>query len=231
MPNGRLSSSIVQELTAMNSKHTSVPVRELHVRVAETEAMKSFNAAFIREGTRKNPLMADKVNLTENELEAYENFLIHKRVEIVEGKCRDFRLIKRLAMPCFIERVLTDIGRVKILDKGLDIHPVSDDSEVISLQEAITISNKIESFYDDLAVVVGAMPAAEEGNPELMTMALIEGYVLGMGDYNDPLLQYLVYFLQMTLEETQFNCLYYLRYDDVRTIESNISALGRSLVV
>lgn len=224
-------SSINKELENINSKRVSVPVRELHVRVAESEAMKSFNAAFVREGMRKNPLMADKVNLTETELADYENFLIHKRVEIVEGKCRDFRLIKRLAMPCFIERVLTDIGRVKILSQGLDIHPVADDSETISLEEAIVISSKIEAFYDDLAVVIGAMPAAEEGNVETMTMALIEGYVLGQGDYNDPLLQYIVYFLQLTLEETQFNCLYYMRYDDVRTIESNISALGRSLVL
>lgn len=224
-------SSIREELEKVNSKHTSVPVRELHILVAETEAMRSFNEAFVREGMRKNPLMAEKINLTVDELSDYENFLIHKRVEIVQGTCREFRVLKRLAMPCFIERVLTDIGRVKILERGLDIRPVADDSQIITLAEAIEISNKIESFYDDLAVVVGAMPGAEEGNPETMTMALIEGYILGQGDYDDPLVQYIVYFLAMTLQETQFNCLYYMRYDDVRTIASNISALGRSLVL
>lgn len=226
-------SSIADELKNVNSKHTSVPVRHLHIKVG-IEGMKSFNEAFIREGLRKNPLMAEKVNLTTEELAEYEKFLLVNRVDIVNGTCKTFRMLKRLAMPCFVERVLTDVGRVQIRDKGLDIHPVVDDKMregIITLEEAIDISQKIESFYDDLAVVVGAMPGDEGGNSETMTLALIEDYVVGMGDTDDPLVQYIVFALQMMLEETEFNALYYMRYDDVRTIEANISALGRSLVL
>jgi hypothetical protein len=143
-------------------------------------------------------------------------------------------MLKRLAMPCFVERVLTDVGRVTIRERGLDIHPAVDDSyrkKMISLDDAIVISQKIESFYDDLAVVLGAMPGDEGGNSETMTLALIEDYVVGMGDYDDPLVQYIVFALQCMLIETEYNSLYYMRYDDVRTIEANMSALGRSLVL
>ena len=215
------------------SKHTSVPVRDIHV-VVSVDGLKAFNQAFVREGERKNPLMAEKVNLTAQELEYYEKFLLKNRVDIVNGECRIFRNLKRLSIPCFVERVLSDVGRVQIRDRGLDIHPIVSDDVAnfhFTLEQAIEISNKIESFYDDLAVVIGAMPGDEEGNPETMTLALIEGYVTGMGDYDDPLIQYIVYALQSMCQETEFNCLYYMRYDDVKTIEANISALGRSLVI
>lgn len=226
-------SSIADELKRINSKRTSVPTRNLHIKVG-IEGMTSFNEAFIREGIRKNPLTAEKVNLTTEELADYESFLLVNRVDIVNGTCKQFRMLKRLSMPCFVERCLTDVGRVQIRERGLDIHPVVDDElreNIITLEEAIEISLKIEAFYDDLAVVIGAMPGDEGGNSETMTLALIEDYVIGMGDVDDPLVQYIVYALQMMLQETEFNALYYMRYDDVRTIEANISALGRSLVL
>lgn len=225
-------SSIEADLREVNSKPTPVPIRELHVHIVESEAMRSFNEAFVREGYRKNPLLAAEMNLTEEELYDYEVFLIHKRVEIVQGRCKDFRLIRRFAMPCFIERVLTDIGKVRIPERGLIIYPKVDESiETIPVLEAQKISDRILAFYDDLSIVVGAMPGTEAGNPETMTMALIEDYVRGMGDYNDPVLEYIVYFLKLQLEEKQFNCLYYMEYDDAKTIAVNMATLGTRLVV
>jgi hypothetical protein len=208
-------------------------MRNLTIQVG-IDGMASFNEAFVREGERKNPLMAEKVNLTTEELADYERFLLVNRVDIVNGSCKIFRMLKRLAMPCFVERCLSDVGRVTIRERGLDIHPTVDDStrkDLISLDDAIVISQKIESFYDDLAVVLGAMPGDEGGNSETMTLALIQDYVVGMGDYDDPLVQYIVFALQCMLIETEYNSLYYMRYDDVRTIEANMSALGRSLVL
>ncbi len=231
--NSNWNAKIAEEARAMQSKRTSVPVRHLHVQVS-VDGMAAFNNAFVREGIRKNPLMAEKVNLTADELLDFEKFLLAARIDIVDGKCTIFRSLKRLAMPCFVERILSDVGRVFIRDRGLDIHPVVGDDfreDIISLEKAIEISNKVEAFYDDLAVVVGAMPGDEGGNLETMTLSLIEGYVVGMGDYDDPLVEYIVYALQCLLIETSYNSLYYMRYDDVRTIEANIAALGRSLVL
>lgn len=225
-------SSINDELKTINSKHSPVPVRNLHVQVS-VEGLIAFNKSFVCEGERKNPLTADKVQLTEQELLEYERFLLVNRIDLVDGKCKIFQNLKRLAMPCFVERVLTDVGRVIIRDHGLDIHPTIDEElrkNIITLAQAIEISNKIDAFYDDLAVVAGAMPASEEGNPQTMTLCLIQDYVVGMGDYDDPLVEYIVFALQSMLEETEYNSLYFMRYDDVKTIEANISALGRALV-
>lgn len=227
------SSSLTERLKQVNSKRTTVPPRELHVCVNVT-AMSSFNHAFVSELERKNPLLSDKLNLTEEELIKYETFLLVNRVDIVNQNCKIIRNLKYLAMPCFVERVMTDVGICKIRDRALIIYPkVSDElrSNLITLEEAIQISSKIESCINDLAVVERAMPLAIEGNPEVMTLALIEDYVVGMGDYDDPLVQYITFALSCMLEETEFNNLYYMRYDDVKTIESNICVLGRSLVV
>lgn len=224
-------SSLSKEAQAIGSKHCPIKMRTLHVQVS-FDGMKHFNEAFIKEGERKNPLLARQVNLSLDELVEYEKYLLYQRVLIVNNQCTNFRRVKRLAMPCFIERVLTDVGRVQIRNKALDIWPVTGlkAEEVISFEEAVAISDKIESFYDDLAVVVGAMPADMTGNPETMTVALIQDYVIGMSDTQDPLVEYIVFALQAILQETEYNNLYFMQYDDVKTIESNMSVLGRSLV-
>lgn len=224
-------SLFISEASRIASKHVPTSMRTIAVKVHVSNGLKQFNHAFVQEAGRKNPLMADRVNLTEEELYAYEEFLLKNRVDVVKLESRNFKQLKRLAMPCFVERVLTDVGEVMIRDRALSIKPVYDGGEVISLEEAIAISDKVDAFYDDLAVVEGAMPGDPNGNPEVMTLALIEGYVMGMGDYNDPLVEYICYALGLLMEETQFNALYYMRYDDVRTIECNMAALGRAMVV
>lgn len=225
------SSSFSAEAAKIANKHVPTNMRTVTVKVEASEGLKQFNHAFVTEAGRKNPLMQDKVNLTEDELLQYEEFLISERVKIVDMKSTQFRYLKRLAMPCFVERVLTDIGEVVIRDRALSIHPVCEIKPRIDLQQAFEISSKIDAFYDDLAVVEGAMPGDTTGNPEVMTLALIEGYVMGMGDYDDPLVEYICYALGLLMDETQFNALYYMRYDDVKTIECNMAALGRSMVV
>lgn len=224
-------SLLTQEAAKLAAKHVPTDMRNINVNVSVSNGMKQFNHAFVEEARRKNPLMADSVGLTEEELENYENFLLKNRVDIVNMESKNFRQLKRLAMPCFVERALTDVGEVVLRDRALDIHPVFVGEVKIDLSEAIAISNKIEAFYNDLAVVEGAMPADPNGNVEVMTLALIEGWVMGMGDYNDPLVEYICYALGLMMDETEFNSLYYMRYDDVKTIECNMAALGRSLVV
>lgn len=212
------------DLASMGAKHVPVPMRKITVKVG-TANLDGFNQAFIREANRKNPLKAKEVNLTADELARYEQFLLDCRVRLVNDTCRNFRQIKRLAMPSFVERILSDVGRVTLRNQAIDIWPVADSSDM-TIEEAFAISDKIEAFMDDLAVVVGAMPAQPEGNVETMTVVLIQDYVVGMGDTEDPLVEYIVYALGSVLQEKEFENLYFLRYDDVRTIECNMSALG-----
>lgn len=223
------SSKLAQELSKIASKSVPVAVDVVNIQIAADATLDDFCRAFVKEGYRKNPLMAERVNLTEEELRSYCQFLIQKRVEIVNGKCREWQLIKRFAMPCFIEMVLTSIGIVKVREKGIELVPTCEMSD-LKAEDFMETSGKVEAFVNDLAVVCGAMPADLEGDVDLMSMAVIDGYVRGMEKVDSPVAEYVAWFLQLTLEEKLFTNLYRVQYDDVRTIESMIASLGKVIV-
>lgn len=224
------SSQLASKLKGVAPKPIPVAVETLSIQIATGATLIDFARAFVEEGYRKNPLLAERVNLTEEELLDYCNYLITKRVEVVNQQCKDWRQVSRLAMPCFVELVLTSIGKVDLRKQGIKIVPTVKDPSTLDYKSALEISSKIEAFEDDLAVVVGAMPGAEDGDPSVMTMAIINEYVRGMSSVDDPVAQYIVYFLQLTLEEQLFDNLYRMQYDDVRTISAQIASLGKVLV-
>lgn len=224
------SSQLSSALKGVAPKPIPVAVETLSIQIATGAALTDFAKAFVEEGYRKNPLLAERVALTEEELLEYTSYLITKRVEVVNQQCKDWRKVCRLAMPCFVELVLTSIGRVDLRKQGLRITPVVNEPSSMSYEDALKISAKVEAFEDNLAVVIGAMPGNEEGDPSVMTMAIINDYVRGMSDVDDPVAEYIVYFLQLTLEEQLFDNLYRMQYDDVKTIEAQIASLGKVLV-
>lgn len=223
------SSDVATKLKGVAPKPIPVPVRTINLQLTVGETVNDLSKAFVSEGYRKNPQLAERINLTEDELTSYCNYLVAKRVQIVNDECRDWRYVKLLAMPCFIEMMLTAVGKVSLKAQAIEIYPVSDAPEM-TLEEAQNISDKILAFEDDLAIVVGAMPKQVEGDPDVMTMAIINGYVLGMKEINNPVAQYIVYFLGCKVEESMFDNLYYMQYDDVKSIHAEIASLGRVLV-
>lgn len=224
------SSKLSSELKRVAPKPIPVAVETLNIQIATGATLTDFAKAFVEEGYRKNPLLAERVALTEEELLEYIHYLISKRVEVVSSACKDWRKICRLSMPCFVELILTSIGKVQLRNQGIEIYPVVAEPSTMSYEAAMKVSAKVEAFEDCLAVVIGAMPGNMDGDESIMTMAVINGYVRSMSVVDDPVAEYITYFLQLTLEEQLFDNLYRMQYDDVKTIQAQIASLGRVLV-
>lgn len=180
-----------------------------------------FGRAFVKEGFRVNPLLAEQVQLTDSEVEQYCYFLLQRRVECCTGKCSDFRLLKSLYIPVWIQYNLAMIGNVTNRQYGIKLVPEYDGPEVITFEEAAKISDKIGAFENDLQLVKDAFPRSDEGDKDVMSTALIADYTRSIQPVEHVASTYVSAFLGMKLkEEIEFARLYRIQYDDIEYIKS-----------
>lgn len=201
----------------------SVKQETIKVELSAENLMGDYALAFVKEARRVNPLRAEQVGLTAEEVTKYSRYLLKMRVDSVVGECADFRKLKCLYIPVWIQYNLAMIGEVIIRDKGLRLIPVMNE-EVISYQDALKISEKIGMFEDDLQIVQDAMPRSSSGNRDVMSTALIAGYVRGLEKVEHVSATYVTAFLGMKLkEEMAFQVLYRVQYDDTAFIASALT--------
>lgn len=215
--------STFAKLDLGSAKPTSVPMETIKVKV-EGDLFGNYARAFVKEAYRKNPLRARQVKLTADEVDAYSRFLLTKRIESVNGTCSDFRKLKVLYVPAWIQYNLTMIGRVVIRDRGLTLVPVEDHASEMTLEEAIKVSEKIGMFEDDLRIEKDAMPRLEDGDLDVMSTALIAGYMRSLNVVKHPISTYAAAFMGLKLqEEMAFAVLYRVQYDDFAYIASALT--------
>lgn len=203
---------------------TSVEMEVIKVEVTADDMVTDYARAFVKEAYRVAPSRAEQVKLTEDEMIAYAKFLLVKRIECIEDDCKDWRRLKSLYIPVFLQYALRMIGKVTIRKRGLTLLPVMTDRDTISLDEALVISNKVGSFEDDLQLVQDAMPRDNNGDVNVMSTALIAGYVRALNEVEHASDTYVAAFLGMKLREEQaFAVLYRTQYDDVEFIRSALT--------
>lgn len=201
-------------------KPTSIPMDTIEVTVGG-DLFGDFSKAFIREAQRRNPLRAEQVGLTEEELSSYTRFLLTKRIQSVRGECSDFRKLKVLYVPAWIQYNLAMIGEVIIRDRGIRLVPTESEASTMTLDEAIKVSEKIGAFEDDLQIVQDAMPRSGEGDLDVMSTALIAGYMRSLNPVKHVASTYAAAFMGLKLkEEMAFATLYRVQYDDIQFIRS-----------
>lgn len=204
---------------------TSVPMEVVEVTISISDLVADFAKSFVDETYRKNTLRAQSVGLTGEEITRYCEYLLSKRIEIVNNNCKDFRVIKVLSMPSFIQYCLSMVGEVVKRDVGLTMKPVLDKPSDMTLDEAIAISKKIDAFSDVLQIVTDAMPRDRHGNDDVMSSALLAGYVRSMKKVDHVASTYVVAFMDMKLrQETAFSALYRVQYDDINYIASALTS-------
>lgn len=214
-------------LDLTGAQPTSVPMETVHVEVSAENLLGSYAHAFVQEAYRVAPLRAEQVNLTDEEMTKYCQFLMYQRVLCAQRKCEQFRKLKVLYIPVWIQYNLSMIGEVIIREKGLRFVPVMDDPGV-SLDEAIQISTKVGAFERDLQIVQDAMPRSEKGDVDVMSAACIAGYVRSLEKVQHVASTYVNAFLGMKLrEEAAMRVLYRVQYDDVGYIASVLTAERR----
>lgn len=203
---------------------TGIEMEQIHVEISNENLFGDFGRAFVSEAARVAPLMADKVKLTEQEMEDYINFLTHRRIQVINQSCTDFHRLKVLYIPSWIQYNLSMIGKVILRDVGLELIPVFSSYNLISLEKAYAISNKIAAFEGKLQIVQDAMPRSIYGDKDVMSTAMIAGYVRSLFPVEHVASTYVTAFMGMKLREEQaMGVLYRVQYDDINYIRSALT--------
>lgn len=205
----------------------SVKLETIEVVVTAKDMVAEYARSFVKEANRLEPERNKQVCLTEDEMVAYAKYLLFKRVQAIHGECTDWNRLKTLFIPVFLQYALRMIGEVTKRDIGLKIVPVVDDSEmadVIDFKTAVEISEKIAFFERSLSLVQDAMPRGIDGDPNVMSTALVAGYVRSMIRVEHVADTYVSAFLGMKLrEEMAFQVLYRIQYDDIDFIAAALT--------
>lgn len=222
-----INASVFETLDLTGSKPTSVPMETIEVEISSDNLLGNYAKAFVSEAYRVSPLKAQQIDLTEEEVNSYCNYLLYQRILSVKGECKDFRKLKVLYVPIWIQYNISMIGEVVIREKGLRLVPIMDQPDM-SFEQAVKVSEKIGSFEGDLQVVQDAMPRDPKGNKDVMSTALIAGYVRSIEKVEHVASTYVTAFLGMKLkEEAAMQVLYRIQYDDVAYIASVLTTEKR----
>lgn len=201
-----------------------IKTEEIKVSISSNVLVENYCAAFIHEAARKAPLIAERDGaLTKQELIDFSNYLMTQRVKAINLDCPDWRKLKLLWIPSFIQYVLSCVGIVQDREYGLKFVPVMENPSTMTFDVALNISNKIEEYVDYLQMVQDAMPRGVEGDKDVMMSAIIDQYVRSYQKVSHPSATYVAAFLNAKLvDELSFKALYRISYDDIEYIKSAV---------
>ena len=207
-----------------SGKATTIPMETVEVVISTPNMFGDYAKAFVKEAWRVNPLLAEQVQLNEEELEQYLNYLMTKHVENVNDCCSDFRRLKNLYIPSYFQFVMSTIGVCIDREFGIKLVPEMDEPSSLTYEDALVVSEKLGSFERDLQIVQDAMPRDIKGNLNVMGSALIAGYVRSYRRVEHPAATYVTAFANLKLkQEASLQALYRLRYDDVNFIQAALT--------
>lgn len=214
---------------SMNLGSTGPIPRQLstiEVKVSKPNLLHDYAKAFLAEAERVNPVLVEREQLTIEELTAYVDYLVYQRVLCVHDECKDFRKLKSLWIPSYLQYAISMIGEVVIRSEGLKFVPTCDDPQ-LKFEDMLKISDKIACFSTYLQVVQDAMPRDKSGDRDVMTTALIANYVWAVHPVEHVSATYVTAFLGLRVAERYASSfLYTQHYDDVDFIATALIRFG-----
>lgn len=200
-----------------------IALETVNVEIDPTTMLDDYASQFVKETYRVDPLVAERVELTEEEMKAYARYLLAKRIECVNNACRDFRLLKTLYIPSFLQYAISMIGEVVVRDRGLKMMPTYENDDIIDFKKASEISSRIRMFEGKLQMVLDGMPRTITGDVDTMSCALIAGYARAQYKVEHASSAYVAAFLGFKLkEELAMKTLYRVQYDDLEYMRAAI---------
>lgn len=188
-----------------------------------------FASAVVREAQRKAPLVFANEPITSEEMVTLCRGILKLRVDSVNDENINWRKMKLINIPDFIQMSISMVGEVIIKESGIRLIPQMDGE--VDIDEMIAISNKLEAYSDYIHMQKDAFPRAKEGNIDVMSTALINDYVRSLRTATHPADTYVAAFLGFKLqEETTFQILYRINYDDIEYVSSSINSSWRRLI-
>lgn len=210
---------------------SGTPIRQdlIEVKIGVSVMGKNYTAAMINHVCNVCPAIQERVNLTQEELDNYLLYLIQQRCDQCNGKCENWGRLKALYIPSYAQFVLSQIGVFVDRKYAIKVVPIPEVESSISYSQAVQISERLSEFEDYLHMSNAAMPPQLEGDPVVMSSAIIADKVRSMSREMSPAMQYVVAFANMSLaKENAFAALYRTQYDDIETIQLQVTS--RALV-
>lgn len=209
--------------------HKNARHDDITVIITDDNIAKPYVHGFVSEMFRINPLFAKALELSEDDLMDYINYLISERCKQVNGDFHVRNRNKNMWIPDFIQYVISMIGIVEKREHGLRMIPEYT-SEVIDIERATVISNKLAQTQDFMSVSRNAFPTDEFGDAEVMTTVLVSTSVRSMTTLTHPVNQLITAFLGMRLkEEAMHGILYRVQYDDLQYLTNVLASIGGKL--
>lgn len=201
------------------TKVSTVALDEVIVIIDPTAMIGDFAQAYADELFRRNPMRAEAVACSKEELFSYFQALIAIRVESVNGTCRNWREVKQLYIPSWIEAVISKIGKVVDVERGILFKPTFSFS--YEMDQLFATSTKLASFLaDGVTMHKDAFPRDNEGDKDVMMMAIIEKFIMSIS-VTHPFASYVAAFLGLKLrQEEALKVLYRVRYDDFNFVKA-----------
>lgn len=214
----------------VSQEHPTI-MQTVFVTVNPSSLLSDYAKAFVEEAYRLNYDKAKMVDLKAEEVFDYLSYLLTKRLRVVEGSCPDFRNLKLLMIPAYFQYVLTLIGICEDRQIGLKFVPKLSKVSEMKFEDAVSASEKIASFEDELQLVQDAMPRDVAGDINFMSTALIGEYVAACRKLDHPMVTYCTAFMDMKLqEEATYGVLYRRLYGDTNVITQALIAEKRKLL-
>lgn len=198
-------------------------MEDIIIEINPTDFLDGYSRAFVFEAQRTNPIMFDSNPITEQEVSAYSTFLISERIKSVHNQCPDWKNLKLLWIPDWIQYVISLIGKFTNYEFGLKFTPILNESvEVIDIAEAFRISEKLSKYSTSMGMHKDAMPRGDEGDEDVMSCALISNRIKATKRLAHPESSYVAAFAGLTLrKEATMSILYRVSYDDINYIRND----------
>lgn len=204
------------------TKARAVKQEVIEITIDPELIMEGYAKAYVAELNRRNPDRLKASGITHQALHEYFKGLLAIRIQSLEGNLHDWRKAKQLYIPSWIEFAISRVGIVVDAKLGLKFVPKADIN--YDMTSLLDMSDQLQTFLADGVVLHrDAFPRTEEGDMEVMSMAIIDGYVRSGKDDAHPISAYIAAFLGFKLkQETAFQMLYRVCYDDVDFIRDMI---------
>lgn len=216
-------SNIHENYGFITNPPVATDLEDIIIEINPTDFLEGYSKAFVFEAQRVNPLMFDSNPLTEQEISAYSTFLINERIKSVHNNCPNWKNLKLLWIPDWIQYVISLIGTFTNYEFGLRFTPVMSQSvEVIDITKAFEISEKLAKYSTCLGMHKDAMPRGNEGDEDVMSCALISNRIKSTRKLAHPESSYVAAFAGLTLrKEATMSILYRVSYDDINYIRND----------
>lgn len=139
-------------------------MQSVHVCVDPGVIMDKYADAFVMELQRKAPLKYDRIKITKEEVRNYCSYLLSERIKSVHFECTDWKRLRVLWIPSFIQYALSCVGQVVLREYGITLDPVF----------GRTVTKERTYYYADGTKQVRIQGKDEGGNPVSITSEVVQ---------------------------------------------------------